>query len=184
MGVTSCALLRDEVLACCSCPCGWAQDTYNCPDGWMLEEDRSGCRCFMLSKGESVTRDDADILCAFHEAWVAELDHPGINYWLKSQLLAITEPGDWNQFWLGAKTTGRHDANHNNGEWLWQHRNVTVDWFDWGNGQPNDWHNENCLVLREYHNPIFPNRRDYYWNDYFCDDASAHYICEKPCHVK
>merc|ERR1712071_570180 len=78
----------------------WAQDTYNCPDGWMLEEDRSGCRCFMLSEGESVTRDDADILCAFHEAWVAELDHPGINYWLKSQLLAITEPGDWNQFWL------------------------------------------------------------------------------------
>ena len=22
------------------------QDTYHCPDGWVLEEDRSGCRCF------------------------------------------------------------------------------------------------------------------------------------------
>ena len=32
----------------------------------------------MTSPGESVTRDDADILCAFHEAWVAELDHPGM----------------------------------------------------------------------------------------------------------
>ena len=54
-----------------------AQDTYHCPDGWELEEDRSGCRCFLFSGTESVTRDDADILCQFHEAWVAELDHPG-----------------------------------------------------------------------------------------------------------
>ena len=54
-----------------------AQDTYHCPDGWDLEEDRSGCRCFMFGGNEDVTRDDADILCEFHEAWVAELDHPG-----------------------------------------------------------------------------------------------------------
>ena len=31
----------------------------------------------MLSDGESVTKDDANILCAFHQGWVAELDHPG-----------------------------------------------------------------------------------------------------------
>merc|ERR1712243_491074 len=125
--------------------CGvWAQDTYHCPDGWLLEGDRSGCRCFMFSGGEAVTRDDADILCQFHDAWVAELDHPGINYWLKSELLKMTEPGQWNQFWLGAKTTGRHDPNH-----------------------------DNCLVLREYHRPLFPQARDYYWNDWFCDEATA-----------
>ena len=53
------------------------QDTYHCPDGWELEEDRSGCRCFYFSGAESVTKDDADVLCEFHEAWVAELDHPG-----------------------------------------------------------------------------------------------------------
>merc|ERR1712227_619906 len=59
-----------------------AQDTYHCPDGWLLEEDRSGCRCFLISGDEQVTKDDADILCAFHDgAWVAELDHPGINCW-------------------------------------------------------------------------------------------------------
>ena len=58
----------------------------------------------MFSEGESVTRDDADILCAFHDSWVAELDHPGINYWLKNELLKMTEPGEFNQFWLGAKT--------------------------------------------------------------------------------
>ena len=52
-----------------------------------------------------MSRDNADILCQFHEAWVAELDHPGINYWLKAELLKMTEPGEWNQFWLGGKTT-------------------------------------------------------------------------------
>merc|ERR1712121_237674 len=156
-----------------------AQDTYHCPDGWLLEEDRSGCRCFMFSGGESVTRDDADILCQFHDAWVAELDHPGINYWLKAELLKMTEPGQWNQFWLGAKTTGRHDPDHNQGEWNWPHMNKTVEWFDWADDQPNDWHNENCLVLREYHRPLFPQARDYLWNDWFCDEATAHLICEK-----
>ena len=30
------------------------------------------------SPGQSVTRDDADIPCVFHEGWVAELDHPGL----------------------------------------------------------------------------------------------------------
>ena len=101
----------------------FAQDTYHCPDGWLLEEDRSGCRCFLLSGSEMVTKDDADILCAYHDgAWVAELDHPGllhlqsltiknfsqlyigINYWLKAQLLDLTEIGEREQFWLGGYT--------------------------------------------------------------------------------
>ena len=55
-----------------------AQDSYHCPDGWTLEEDSSGCRCFLLSGSEAVTKSDAEVLCAFHDgAWVAELDHPG-----------------------------------------------------------------------------------------------------------
>merc|ERR1711997_92715 len=88
-----------------------AQDTYHCPDGWELEEDRSGCRCFYFEGAERVTRDDADLLCQFHEAWVAELDHPGINYWLKSRLLNKFEPGDRTQFWMGAFTGDRHSEN-------------------------------------------------------------------------
>ena len=88
--------------------CTLAQDTYHCPDGWMLEEDSSGCRCFLISGREQVTKDDAKILCDFHEgAWVAELDHPGINYWLKSVLLNTLEVGEWGQFWLGAYTEVR-----------------------------------------------------------------------------
>merc|ERR1711973_244220 len=135
---------------------GFAQDTYHCPDGWMLEEDRSGCRCFYFSESEMVTREDADYLCQSHnDAWVAELDHPGINYWLKSRLLDMTDIGQYEQFWLGAFTEGRHS-------------------------EPNNIQGEDCLVLREYHNPFFPVARDYFWNDFNCE-ASAHYICENVC---
>ena len=65
------------LLALCLVCSALAQDTYNCPDGWEKEEDRSGCRCFKISEWSAVTRDDADILCAGLGAWVAELDHPG-----------------------------------------------------------------------------------------------------------
>merc|ERR1712038_246336 len=93
-----------------------AQETYSCPDGWEKEEDRSGCRCFLISEDEAVIRDDADVLCAAHGSWVAELDHPGINYWLKSKLLDKTQPGVTEQFWLGAVSGERHSENAP-GEW-------------------------------------------------------------------
>ena len=55
------------------------------------------------------------------------------------------------------------------------------DRFDWHDGEPNDFgHNENCLALREYHDPFFPIFRDYFWNDMNCDSAH-HYICENRC---
>ena len=55
-----------------------SQDTFRCPDGWTLEEDITGCRCFLIASQETVTKEDADILCDSHDgAWVAELDHPG-----------------------------------------------------------------------------------------------------------
>ena len=57
--------------------CCLAQASFYCPDGWRLYEGRAGCSCFWLAEYELVTRDDADVLCGFHEAWVAELDSPG-----------------------------------------------------------------------------------------------------------
>ena len=66
------------------------------------------------------------------------------------------------------------------GEWWWPHQNETVGWFDWAEGQPDNYHGENCVVLREYHNPLLPIFRDYFWNDYNCA-GSAHYICENVC---
>merc|ERR1739848_11170 len=158
-----------------------AQDTYKCADGWELEEDRSGCRCFLFAEGEAVMRDTANLICKGHEGWVAELDHPGINYWLKSKLLQITDVGKWEAFWLGASTNGRH-SEHQPGVWWWEHRNETVTWFDWADGQPNNQNgDQDCLTLEEFHDPFWPMARDYFWNDLSCQ-ASAHYICERPCH--
>merc|ERR1712115_279707 len=156
-----------------------AQDTYHCPDGWVLEEDRSGCRCFYFEGTERVTRDDADLLCQSHDAWVAELDHPGINYWLKSQLLNRFEAGDRIEFWMGAFTGERHSENAP-GEWIWPHKNETVQWFDWAEGQPNNYHGQYCMALMEWHRDPFYFDRDYFWNDLECD-WTQHYICEKQC---
>jgi len=155
-----------------------SQDTYHCPDGWLIEEDRSGCRCFLLGPDEKVPKNHADILCATHGGWVAELDHPGINYWLKAKMLDASPVGERADYWLGATTKGYHNENHW-GEWTWPHKNQTVKWFDWANNEPNDYHNENCLVMHEYYTwlPLF---RDYYWNDKGCD-TMAHYICQKEC---
>ena len=42
------------------------------------QEDRSGCRCFLIGESEAVKRSTADLICAGHSgSWVAELDHPG-----------------------------------------------------------------------------------------------------------
>ena len=155
-----------------------AQDTYHCPDGWVLEEDRSGCRCFWFNGAERVTRDDASILCSAHDSWVAELDHPGINYWLKSQLLNMFEAGDRVQFWMGAFTGERHSENQP-GEWIWPHKNETVQWFDWADGQPNNQYGQYCMGMMEVHDPWY-FYRDYFWNDLDCD-GNHHYICEKKC---
>merc|ERR1712121_328562 len=108
-----------------------------------------------------------------HHAWVAELDHPGINYWLKARLLDATEVGDFNQFWLGATTEDRHDPDHSPGTWTWQHKNEQVTWFDWADGEPNNYdYQEYCLVMMEEHNPFFPQNRDYFWNDFNCESSA------------
>ena len=45
----------------------------------------------------------------------------GINYWLKSKLLDVTQPGVTEQFWLGAESGERHSENAP-GEWTWPHK--------------------------------------------------------------
>ena len=61
-----------------TCVTAQSPDTYHCPDGWMLEESHGGCQCFLISADEAVTKEDAEVLCAFHDgAWVAELSNPG-----------------------------------------------------------------------------------------------------------
>merc|ERR1711878_123808 len=83
------------------------------------------------------------------------------------------------QFWLGATTEERHSEG-SPGNWMWPHKNESVTWFDWGDGQPNNLRGQNCVTMMEEHDPFFPIFRDYFWNDFDCD-MSAHYICEHKC---
>ena len=90
----------------------------------------------------------------------------------------MTEPGRTEQFWLGAESGERHSENAP-GEWFWPHKNETVQWFDWAEGEPNNMYGEYCMGLMEVHDTFF-FYRDYFWNDLDCDSPS-HYICEKRC---
>jgi len=157
-----------------------AQDTHHCPDGWHLYDRHGLIECFYLGN-EWVTKATAEIICQSHGGWTAEMDHPGINYWLKN-LLFEQETGaeQGNQWWLGATTKEQH-SDHHPGTWWWPHFNRTVDWFDWADGEPNNMHrHENCVTFYEYRDPIFPIFRDFFWNDNDCDSL-ARYLCAKGC---
>merc|ERR1711971_916939 len=165
-----------------------AQDTYHCPDGWFWHEGHGGRgHCYFFSM-EQLSKMNGEILCASHGGWIVEIPHPGVNYWIKAMLLDLYTPDKqekagvpWgNLFWMGAVTEDRHD-DHVNGNWWWPHANASVQWFDWGDNEPNDFHGQNCMTFMEYRNPIFQNYRDYFWNDSDCTNDVAHYICVKDC---
>merc|ERR1711934_100798 len=161
-----------------------AQDTYHCPDNWEYHEGHGHGACFFVEHTDHVSKYDAEILCGAHGGWLLELDHPGLNYWIKSLLQNVPyEPKagvPWgNQFWIGGITEDHH-SDHVNGNWRWPHANKTVDWFDWGEGEPNDFHTQFCMSFMEFRNPLFPIYRDFFWNDWNCDEV-ARFICQKPC---
>ena len=42
---------------------------------------------------------------------------------------------------------------HVPGEWIWEHTNTTVKWFDWAPDEPNDYHRQQCLAYIRYMYP-------------------------------
>merc|ERR1711879_660062 len=112
------SLITSHLCSSCSSPCSPCPSSWPPPwprtlttDGWELNEGMNGehCGCFLLAGSERVTREDADILCQFHDgAWVAEPSRPGLSYWLKARLLETTDIGEYAMFWLGAHATGKH----------------------------------------------------------------------------
>ena len=40
--------------------------------------------------------------------------------------------------------------DHNPGEWIWEATNTTVEWFDWAEGEPNDYHRQQCMSYLRY----------------------------------
>merc|ERR1719508_645688 len=117
----------------------------------------------------------ANLACNAMGAYLAEVPYgPSLNHWIVDKLLAKA-PNYGVQYWLGARDHGHHDA-HRPGDWIWENRNTSVQWFDWGEGEPNNWNGQNCLTYLLYEN-IF-GYKDFKWNDWDCDVA-ADFICEK-----
>jgi len=172
--------------------CTFAQDTSYCEDGWDLftSPNSEHHACFLFgSEREQVSHDNAKLLCEARGGFLAEVNYgPVINDWITDKLrektgLDVAEDGDQEvrrpdfgtQYWLGARDFGYH-SEHVPGTWIWETRNETVTWFDWGEDEPNNFNGQNCLTYLLY-TDIFGNSR-FHWNDWDCDEP-ADFICEK-----
>jgi len=166
------------------------QDTYYCPDGWVVSEIGGVTECILLGGlDEMVTNDDAAIICQFHGGWLVDMDEgrgSAKNNFLKSLISDADGQGglgdagmQWeSQWWIGAHVYGPH-GDHNFGNWTWDHTGTEVKWFDWMRNEPNDWHRQNCLTFLKDQD-IF-GFGAYHWNDWDCNQM-ARFICEKPPH--
>merc|ERR1711935_1291004 len=86
-----------------------SQDTYNCPDGWVVSDIGDEVECLLGGLGEMVTKQDAMAICAFHDGWLVDMDEgrgPSKNNLLKSLISdaqgqgGIGDAGNqWDQQW-------------------------------------------------------------------------------------
>merc|ERR1711973_1070382 len=128
-----------------------AQDTYTCPEGWLVDMD----------EGRGPQKNNL-LKSLISDADPGSPGFPGNQY------------GD--QWWIGATVHGPH-GDHNYGNWTWDHNGIEVKWFDWMKNEPNDWHGQNCLTFLKDQD-IF-GFGVWHWNDWDCQQT-ARFICEKP----
>merc|ERR1712235_35516 len=139
---------------------------------------------------ERVTKKDAELICGGHDGWLVEIqaEHNGAHGNHKNRDIVklisakqgqnnIGTPGYnfQDQWWIGATCQGPH-GDHNQGHWTWDHCGSDVQWFDFYDNEPNNWHSQNCLTFLKDQD-IF-GFGVYNWNDWGCDYV-ARYICEK-----
>merc|ERR1712142_598515 len=119
-----------------------SQDTYSCPDGWIVSDVGGVVDCILLGgANEMVTKQDAEIICSFHDAWLVDLDEG--------------HGGQKNKFIANL---------------------INEEQIDWADGEPNDWHRQNCLTYLTFFDPFGYHAT--HWNDWDCQQT-ARYICEK-----
>merc|ERR1719391_657405 len=167
-----------------------AQDTHYCPDGWVVSQTGGNVECILLGGlEERVTKADAELICAGHGGWLVDMDeesehhHGSKNRFIKGLISDAVGQGNIgipgykydDQWWIGAECNGPHNEN-NWGNWVWDHSNTSVTWFDWMNGEPNNWHQQRCLTYLKDQD-IF-GFGVYHWNDWGCD-YNARFICER-----
>ena len=171
--------------------CVQGQDTYLCPDGWVVADIGGVVDCILVGPmDEFVTKQDAVILCGFHDGWLVDMDEGrgGQKNEFVKQLVDEAQ-GNFDggfvgnhydhQFWIGATCDGHHGA-WNYGNWTWDHAGTKVGWFDWAQGEPNDYEKERCLAFLTFFDPF--GYHLIHWNDYGCENL-ARYICEKPANL-
>jgi len=152
-----------------------------CPDGWdlytYLQDGEEHHSCFRFGHEDGkVSYNDAVLLCEELDASLPELSNgPTMNHWIVQRMLQkrlagkeMRRPIVEEQFWLG--------GTKESGSWIWQNKGDEVQWFDWGEGEPTNHSDENCLTYMLYEDDF--SFEDFKWNDWKCDSL-AYFICEK-----
>merc|ERR1712241_226250 len=136
-----------------------------CLQDWKMHEmehrNFTSCHCYYFADQYTrVSHADATAICKSKGGWLAEIDDTNWHYvdnaWIVDQLLNLRKNEDQSidtkgphyedQWWIGALSTGPHTEEHP-GEWIWEHANTTVQWFDWAPREPNNYHRQQCLVI-------------------------------------
>jgi len=179
-----------------------------CYQGWRMHKMHTGdgperCNCYYFADEDTrVNHRDAQAICKGKGGFLAEVDdtdwHHVDNGWIVDTLLDIYYsdsntpqrpliensekdlggPHYEDQWWIGARSYTGHSEEHP-GEWIWEHTNNTVQWFDWAPNEPNDYHRQQCMAYVRY--TSLGMTYTYHWNDWDCDSELADYICEAPC---
>merc|ERR1712025_178850 len=156
-----------------------SQDTNFCPDGWELYslslEGSTHHLCFLFGDaGEQVSYDSAKIICQSHGAFLSEAPQfTRVYSWLVDRLLEkqAKQPDYGHQYWLAARKESQ-------GAWAWDHSGISIEWFDWGNNQPDrGQYQQSCLSLL-YYSDLLGITNNFHWNDNDCKEVAS-FICEK-----
>ena len=91
-----------------------------------------------------LTHADASLFCQAAGGWLVEPIGPRMEHWLVHRLVELNSKRQidrahpaGHQYWIGARDHTFHEDNHP-GNWIWEHLNTTVRWFDWGLYEPNN----------------------------------------------
>merc|ERR1711964_586693 len=92
MGITNTTIHHANIFATCVADLPGIRAGYiPLSNGWYWQEHHGVGHCFFFSQ-EQVTKNDAEILCSFHEGYLVEIDRVASNYWIKSMLLELYTP--------------------------------------------------------------------------------------------
>eukprot|EP00092_Neocalanus_flemingeri_P050275 GFUD01058063.1.p1 GENE.GFUD01058063.1~~GFUD01058063.1.p1 ORF type:complete len:185 (-),score=26.67 GFUD01058063.1:979-1533(-) len=138
----------------------------SCPAGWKKYQ----LNCYQLFQTNR-TFANAQTDCQTNKASLAAVPDSGVNDFLQS--LIVDQSNSYGVI-LGANQTKVLPFGGDNPNWTW------VDgspwgYTNWGGGEPNNQHNENCAEMVSSTYFIYTGQ----WNNFPCDNKK-NYICSKP----